>query len=310
MAREVKIGFMVLAAIAALYLAAVWARGGLLGGNKVRYTVVFQNVNGLKTSDPVTVRGVTVGQVAAITPTDSAVHVAIDVDANQQLRADASAQILVKEILGGKQLELFPGGSKLALGKEAIIPGKPTFDVTMAIARFGGLMELLDDRALAAALRRADSLLKTLNTTVKSVDGAQLQRSLARLESTLTRTDELLEEVQRRQLAAKADKAIEGITQTTTKAEQTLQTIDQTVHRADSMLATTSADARVLLADLHRTMAALEKQNSVAGKLLYDTTLTNRLTYSLDNLNKTLELIRAEQLRVSVTLKKPKTTKP
>lgn len=310
MAREVKIGLTVLAAIGALYLAFAWARGGLWAGNYVQYAVVFQNVNGLKTSDPVTVRGVTVGKVVAITPGTDGVTVTIDVSATQPLQTDATAQILVKEILGGKQVEVFPGTAAQPLAPGRRIAGKPTFDVTMAIARFGALMELLDDRALAASLRRADSLLKTLNQAAKGMDGAQVQRSLARLESAITRADQLLAEVQARQMVAKADQTLGGITQTTTQADKTLQAVGRATTHADSAVVATSADARLLLSDLRNAMQALEKQKGIAGKILYDTTFANRLAYSLDNLNKTLELIRTEQLRVSVTLKKPKPVKP
>lgn len=309
MSREIKIGLMVLGALAVLYLAAAWAKGGLHRGNRKKYIIEFANVNGLKTSDPVTVRGLEVGQVKEIVPEKDFVQVTIEIAEETDIRKDAQAEILVKEILGGKQIELTLGSATQKLSEETHIPGKPTFDMTMALAGAGKVMQQIDFGTLQSTLKSIDALVYDLKQITHSIDPNHVKNIIAQAESAISEINRLSIELNQRKILEKTDVAITTFDGVGKDARVTLSKANAFADNTDSILKVTGADARILLQKLSKTIDDLKLQQSLAGKLLYDTTLTKRLDVTLNNLNQTLEIIKADRLKVSIGFGRPKAEK-
>jgi len=124
---EFWIGIFVIAGILALaYLATVIS--GLKvgpGENTYRLYAQFDNASGLRPRARVSIAGVTIGRVNAITvdPESFLAIVALDIDISmqEQLPADTGAQILTEGILGAKYIGLLPGGDEELLAEGDII---------------------------------------------------------------------------------------------------------------------------------------------------------------------------------------------
>jgi phospholipid/cholesterol/gamma-HCH transport system substrate-binding protein len=114
---ELGTGLFVLLGFAALFfLTTQLPASGLKVGNKPGYhvTAEFDNVGDLKSGSPVTMAGVRVGEVEAITfdpkSFKAVAKIRIDTQFNQ-IPEDSDASIQTQGLLGGKYIGLGPGGS-------------------------------------------------------------------------------------------------------------------------------------------------------------------------------------------------------
>ena len=115
------IGLVVCAVVASV---AIVAMGHM---SKIRITADFTNSVGLYEGDPVTIAGVPVGTVDAITPQGATVRVDLTFDSAYDVPADASAAIVAPTLVTGRYVQLAPtysGGPTMADG--AAIPVERT----------------------------------------------------------------------------------------------------------------------------------------------------------------------------------------
>ena len=160
MSREIKIGLLVLAALAVLM------GGSFLIGEKSnlftrknRYFVRFDTVSGLATGSPVQLNGVNVGDVSEIVlPRDVTkklltVWVSVDSHYQSRIRRDSVARIKTLGLLGDKYIEITSGSAA-----SAVVPSggqifaAPATDVDNLIASGGDVVENVV--AISYSLRR------------------------------------------------------------------------------------------------------------------------------------------------------------
>jgi phospholipid/cholesterol/gamma-HCH transport system substrate-binding protein len=115
--RDLTVGGFVLAGLASLAWLSLQV-GGLNyeGRGGLRLIATFDEVGGLKPRAPVSISGVTVGQVKSIA-LDAALRarVELDVDSTLQLPVDTSAAILTEGLLGDQFVSLAPGAEEEVL---------------------------------------------------------------------------------------------------------------------------------------------------------------------------------------------------
>ena len=114
---EIIVGLFVSVAVLGLILGVVWGKNFQFFSNRQHLNLLFDNVRGLETGDPVVVRGLERGGVERINLNDQDVEVRIWFEPDVRLYSDFYAIIETKEIMGGKQITLYPGTS----GKPAVI---------------------------------------------------------------------------------------------------------------------------------------------------------------------------------------------
>lgn len=131
---EFVVGLFILAGIVAIFLLALKVSGlsQYSTSDSFKVSAVFDNIGDLKVRAPVTIAGVRVGEVDAITidPTTFKATVRMRIDKSQKyLPADSSAKILTAGIIGANYIEIIPGyaeenlkeGSVMADTQPAII---------------------------------------------------------------------------------------------------------------------------------------------------------------------------------------------
>lgn len=112
--RDLGVGIFVLAGLVALAWLSLQV-GGLSyeGRGGLELVATFDEVGGLKPRAPVTISGVSVGQVKSIQLDDSLrARVVLDVDADLRLPSDSSAAILTEGLLGDQFVALAPGAEE------------------------------------------------------------------------------------------------------------------------------------------------------------------------------------------------------
>lgn len=316
--RQVKTGLVLLAALAAAYLVVAWAKNsGVFARNRTEYRVFFENVSGLQTSDPVTVYGHEAGHVARLERGQGGMVATLSVDETLRLRADARAEILLRELMGGKVVALYPGEAGEMLAPGDTLTGLPTFDFSLAVKQFGELFRQLDARQLASAFRRLDTLTARLADLTGPEQTEDLKVALRQLRQTAARANALLAEAQNRQTLRELDQTMGAVRQLGAQAETTLA-------NADAFLAETrqevlpdlrealrdagalSRNADDLVERIDAALDSLEDSPTLANRLLYDAELSRQLDRSLAELDSTLTYMRNKAIRVKLKLGKIK----
>jgi phospholipid/cholesterol/gamma-HCH transport system substrate-binding protein len=121
--RDLIVGLFVAVGLAAIAYLSIQV-GGLSykGPGGLRLYAVFDEIGGLKARAPVSIAGVTVGQVIGIDldPSTLRARVTLDVDPRLHLPSDTSAGIRTSGLLGDQFIALEPGAEEtmLAAGEE------------------------------------------------------------------------------------------------------------------------------------------------------------------------------------------------
>jgi len=175
--------------VAALLVAVLATMSGCLGmgSEPTRLTLQFTDVTGLFRGNDVGIRGVTVGQVTAITPAGAYVEVEVEVDAGIDLPRDVGAVIVSRSVATDRYVELTPAyssGPKIASG--AVVGT----DRTRTPVEFEQLLGSLED--VSSALGSVDGgdgpLREILSATATTLDGqgATIASGMSDLASLLT----------------------------------------------------------------------------------------------------------------------------
>lgn len=154
---DIKVGITVLAGILILLFGIGWAKGWKFGHE---YTLLasFTNAGGTLPGDPVYIAGIKRGRIAAVTQRANDILIEMILDEEIPLHKNASASVMMLELMGGKKIEIDPGSTGVLDPKLDTLPGRTTGDLATLVAT---VSDLSDD--LASIAHRSDTLLGSLN---------------------------------------------------------------------------------------------------------------------------------------------------
>lgn len=314
MNRQTKVGLLVLAAILTVYLAISWIKqSGIFESGRTTYYILFPNVNGLKTSDPVTMFGYPVGNVRALKPMRDGVRVEIGLEPDVQLYADASAAILIKEILSGKQIEITPGRSTRILQAGATIAGNATFDFTVAIEKMGQIFNKMEPARVESLIVNIERLTNGMANLAQNLKPETLNATLSETRATLAQFRALLEKAENERLLVKTGNLLDTIGRLSLQTRQTISSINQNIDTLAPITATTLRNVNKTLYridsltfSLDQMIRALENNGGTASALIYDPHLKSRLDTLLTTIDIALRAIYRGDVNVAVRLSNPK----
>lgn len=197
------VGLFVIVLGAALVLLGLWLGTDVRGEQTKHYSIYFEeSVSGLFRSAPVKYRGVAVGEVERLELAKNnpgLVHVVIEVAEDTPIKTDTKAKLDPQGVTGILHLELTGGTAQAPLlasvdGKPyPVIESTPSFitqldqAVTESLATLGRLAE-----QVSGVLNEQNQ--KNLTQTLANVERftSALAANSARLESTLTQTEQLM----------------------------------------------------------------------------------------------------------------------
>lgn len=316
MKKEIKIGLTIIAGILMIYVILTWVKSmHLFAASRNNYTLRFDDVTGLKEGDPVNVFGYPSGNVESISLDQTGAIVRINLNQDIEVRSDATAEIRVKELMGGKMIELTPGQAGKKVGADDAIKGRISLDFSSAFAKAGEFLDLFDPQQIDDLMDDISTVADAFARFSKEIDSMDTGGMLHNVESSMQSLDNILSSVEQRrlvedldaslanvnQLAGKAETTLDAVTSLTNKvSDKTLPEMDKLVAQALKML-TESEDMITTLRDL---MKQMQNQSTVAGKFLYDPEFANEMDHTIDNLNTTLDHIRTKKIYVVLSLGK------
>jgi phospholipid/cholesterol/gamma-HCH transport system substrate-binding protein len=294
--REIAVGTVVLAAIAAFILGTMWLRGhSLTTGELVK--IQFADVGNLKEASSVRVSGVDLGKVQELTFVEPGkVIVAIAVDPRVHPRIDASARIVTLSLAAGDAaVALDPGRAREPLPPGRIIIGQqdPGFtDIAGSLAS------------------RADSVLIGAQELVSAETVAQLRTTMTALQGTLAAaeqtmrvysnpnrgpTAELTQTMQQfRSVGARLD---------STLSNPGLQRALSTTDTLTSNLAAMSAQLTATGARLDSLLARVGRGEGTIGKFATDSALYLNVVKLTARMDTVLQVLQKNPGKIPITVR-------
>ncbi|MBP2832120.1 MCE family protein [Aquimarina sp. U1-2] len=290
--REVKTGILAVCAIALLIFGYSFLKGRNLLENDRTLFAVYDNVEGLIPSSPVTINGLVVGQVVAIRFADTAGNLVVEfnVDSEFEFSKNSEAKVYGGGLIGGKTLAIIP---KYEKGNAAVdgdtLPGRIE----------PGLLELVNDKLtplqakLETAITDADTLLRSVNG-VLSVDNQNnlnsifddLSVSVKQFKNTSIRLNKILGTNEE-----KLNNAFTNADVISTKLKSVSDSL------SEINIKKIGQELEVVLANFERISQDLNSGKGTAGKLLNDEQLYNNLESSSKQLELLLQDLRLNPKR-------------
>ncbi len=314
MKKERKVGLTVLVAIALFYALVSWGTGtGFWQEDGHEVVFHFEEVDGLLEGDPIDIRGYESGKIMEIRPMASYIYVKAILYSETPILEDAYAEIRMKELMGGKQIALFPGANGRPLPPETPIPGRQVLDFSTAFVRIDELSQSLDFASLQALVARLDTLSRLATQWGQALSVADGTRTLKHLASASEGLDHALQDLNRSQLIGRLDHSLNQLDELTLAAKGTLSQTDtllasvaeRTLPYTDSVLVKmldmiTETEQSIQAAN--QLFAQLKSTDNAMGKLLNDPQWAATMDSTVHNLNKTLEHLRTKKIHVAMSL--------
>lgn len=170
--QEVKVGLLAVVALLMLFFGFNFLKGSDFFSSNHKYTVVYDNIDGLTASNPVQINGLAVGQIRSIRILQNqgnALLVTIEIKSGIRVTRGSRAVLADDGLLGGKliRLSINPGAPELENGGQLVS------------AKESGLSALIKEKTLPV-LNNVDSLTYQLNRVVGQFDqtGVVLNQTL------------------------------------------------------------------------------------------------------------------------------------
>jgi len=155
---DFKVGITVLFGIIALLLGIAWAKGWHLGGVHNILHARFPTAGGIEAGDPVFIRGINHGKVTEIhSPPGKEVDITMDIDQPEELHKDATAMIMMLELMSGKKVEIDGGTTGTFDPAKDTLQGSFPGDISSLVAVLSSL-----SGSLPAITKNVDSVLRNL----------------------------------------------------------------------------------------------------------------------------------------------------
>lgn len=302
--REIKTAVLVIASILLFIWGYSFLKGRDLLNSYKTFYVVYENVEGLATSAPLTINGLVVGRITSIKlrPSDAKLVVELQLKNDFPISKSSSINIYEPGLIGGKQIQIVPNLEDPNMAQDGdtlagrIIPGL----TSLVGEKLTPLQEKVEKTVVSA-----DSVLNNLNKVLDAKTRANLRESIAKLNATLTEFSAASKNVNG--MLAENRSKISSTMTNLDKASGNFAKISDTIAKAN--IGKTIRSLEGTLAKVNSMIASIESGNGTLGKLVKDDALYTNLNKSSRELELLLQDLRLNPTRyinVSVFGKKNK----
>jgi phospholipid/cholesterol/gamma-HCH transport system substrate-binding protein len=292
-----------------------WVKSAhFFSASSANYSIRFNDVNGLKAGDMVTVFGYPSGKVEEIRLTPTGAVADISLNDEVQLHQDVRAEIMVKELMGGKQIEIKPGVAGSVLPPGSLFDGTTSLDFSSAFDRMGEFMEAFDPVQMDSLLTNLTKASKSMALIGGRMEDEDLDGTFRDLSESARHLNVILAQVESRHLVARLDTAFDKLGNLAEKGEETMTSVNglsgrlqsTTLPEAEALMKQVSGmltETEATMADARDLLQQMKNKQTIAGKLLYDEETTKDFDLLIDNLNETLEFLRTKKVHVAMSLR-------
>lgn len=280
MKKELRAGILAIVAVAMLVFGYNFLKGNNLFNDSRVFYAVYNDVEGLSASAPITINGFQVGKVSDISFLDNSgkLLVTLNVDHDFQFSKSSEAKIYGGGLIGGKTMTIVPNmdDSEIAESGDTL---KSSVDE--------GLIELVNEKLsplkdkIENAVVSIDTLVSSVNFILDSDTKASVKTSFAELNETLISLNNASQEVEKvvGSNSGDIDQTIKNFKNTS----ENLSKVSDTLSQIEFNRIVASADETLM--KFKQISQKLEEGEGSLGKLLED----EQLYDNMENATKELE---------------------
>ena len=301
--RELKTAVLVIASILLFIWGYSFLKGRDLFNSYKTFYVVYDNVEGLAPSAPVTISGLVVGKVSKVTlQPDARLLVEIQVHTDFPISKTSKVNIYEPGLIGGKQIEILPN-----LADQQMAESGETLEGTTKpglTALVGEKLTPLQEK-IEKMIVSADAALNNINQVLDAKTKENLRSSIANLNATLAEFKSASQNVN--QMLADNKGRINSTMANVDKASGNFARLSDSLAQAN--IGKTVKSLENSLAKMDAIISDVQAGRGTMGKLMKDETLYNNFAKTSKELELLLQDLRLNPTRyvnVSVFGKKNK----
>jgi phospholipid/cholesterol/gamma-HCH transport system substrate-binding protein len=296
--REIKTAILVIASILLFIWGYSFLKGKDLLSNYKTFYVQYDNVEGLMSSAPVTINGLTVGKVSGVKFLNNLgkIQVELQIKSDFPFSKSSVASLYEPGLIGGKQIMITPNFNDKTIAESGItLQGNVKPGLTSLVAeRLTPLQEKVEKMVVSA-----DGLLKNVNSILDAKTKADLKSSIANLDATLVEF-KLASQNVNEMLADNKGKFNSTMTNVD-KATANFAKMSDSLSKAN--IGKTVKNLEKTLASVDKIMADVQSGKGTLGKLAKDETMFNNFVKTSKELELLLQDLRLNPTRyVNVSL--------
>lgn len=283
--REVKTAVLVIVSLILIVFLFNYLKGQNLLDSTRKVYVIYDNVEGLASSSPVTINGHTIGKVQEIDFADDGsgkIKVLLTIEDDFMFSKNSKAELYDTGLIGGKGISIIPAFDDA----ENVVSG----DVLQGSVK-PGLMDMvgntltpLQDK-IGAVLMTADSLLSNLNDVFDEPTKRNLKSGISQLETTIASFKNT--SISINELIANNKEKLDNTLANVEDVSSNLSSITDSI--ANANLTKTINDLQATVSNFDKLLSSIESGEGSIGKLLKDEGLYNNLEGATKQLEQLLQ---------------------
>lgn len=306
MRNELKIGWVLLVALGLVFGFLGWLKHAAWFTSGNRISVWFPDVSGVRIGDPVSIYGKICGTLEALESPgqDSIGWIAIlSLDHAPRLSSDAMARLQVREITGGRIIDLDPGVSEKPFTHE-VLRGETALDIGTFLRELKPVLAFFRSDTFQQVMVEGGKLITRLGTIEPESTLENLNQALNHLSRLSVRAEQLMAD------PSGGDRPLLSEIRTTLQQVQLLADSVRPVlsELSHAGLSGTLREGQYLIQDGRATLAyadsllkhKMQDSTTIAGAMLNARELKTELDKTLKGLQETLQLIREGRLKARI----------
>lgn len=283
--KEIKTAILVISGIVLFIFLFNYLKGNNLLDSSRTFYVVYDNVEGMASSTPVTINGLSVGKVQNISFNEDGsgrLTVKILIDSDFEFSKNSKAELYETGLLGGKAIAIIPAFDNAENAKKG--------DYLEGIVK-AGLTELVNQRLtplqekIETMMVSADSLLNNINSVFDVQTKANLKKSIAELALTIESFKNTSISVN--SLIADNQEKLSNTLSNVENISSNLSKITDSI--ANANLGETIKSLKLTISNFDKILSSIENGEGTLGKLLKDEELYNNLKGASKEMEELLE---------------------
>lgn len=294
MKTEIKVGLVGLGVLILLFFGIKFLKGIDIFNKEVNYYVLYKDVSGMHQSNYIYLNGMKVGYIKSIKAMDNRAEnflVTISISSKVNMTKDSKIVLFNADMLGSKALRLELGQGEL-LHKGDTIKGE----------REVGMLDKLGT-AITPMAENLDSILSATKSILNQQNRDNIQRTLANLESTSRKLNELSrqfdglvdsEKSKIRNIIANTESITSNLKDNNERLSNIISRIDQITDTvAQANIGSTLSETSRTIERLNKVLGIIENGKGNLGLLINDEGLYRNLNESAKKLDALIEDIKA-----------------
>ena len=291
--KEIKVAILVLSGILLFIFGFNYLKGENILGSSRTFYAVYDNVEGLTASTPVTINGLIVGKVIEINfkgDGSGKLLVKLLIDSKFQFSKNSKAELYETGLIGGKAIAIKPAfdGAENAENESYLNGGVKAGLSELVNQRLTPLQEKIEKMMLSA-----DELLVNLNDVFDEKTKDNLKNSIAGLSATIASFKETSNSLN--ETIINNQKNIDSVLSNANSLTSNLSELTSELNEAE--LGETIKSLKSTLENFNNILTSLEKGEGSMGKLLKDDAMYENLKAASKEMEELLEDIKLHPKR-------------